>query len=239
MPKQTSNKKVVSSKSSKKISTPLGILIVIGVGLLLAVVGTFGYSKYKESNLQAKAAGYTALPSFYNSGIKIAACKKPTSSSWHYDITVIATKDASTKMTKKLRGFPSDQSSNPVYAVYFPKEVNPPAKYVKFQRMWTRDTVHYYSKTQTPWWGGVVNVRTYPAVHKEDQIAAQGASDLGGLRLYDEGEYYIATDKILAPNIDDYWSTNGDPTKQGPYWLSVLSAWEKRTTNIESLANCS
>lgn len=238
MPKQATNKKVVSSKSTSKISTPLGVLLALGVGLLLAVVGTFAYSKYQERSLQAKASSYTTLPSFYNSGIKVAACKKPTSSAWHYDITVIATKDASTKMTKKLWGYPADASTNPVYAVYFPKEVVPPAKYVKFQRMWTRDTVKYLPKSQTPWWGGVVNVRSYPSVHKEDQIAAQGASDLGGLKLYDEGEYYIATDKILAPYIDDYYSVGSDPAKQGAAWLKVLGEWEQRTVNVEALANC-
>lgn len=63
MPKQTTNKKVVASKSGRKISTPIGVLLIAVSAILLAIVGTYGYSKYKESSLRAKAANWTKLGS--------------------------------------------------------------------------------------------------------------------------------------------------------------------------------
>jgi len=241
MPKQTNaKKKVVASKGGRTISTPLGILIVLGAGLLLAVIGTFGYSKYQESNLKAKAGSYTALPGFNNSGITVSACKKPGQSASSYKVTVIATKAPETRLTKKLRDFPNETSQNPVYGVYLAQKAPLYDEFKLFQYQWTRhDDFFYKSKSETPWWGGVVNAREYGNVPVGAKIAAQGASDQGGLQLYDNDLYLINRDKIYAPNFSDYWSKGGNFTVESANWLKVVKAWEARTVNVADLANCS
>jgi len=77
MPNQTSNKKIVASKGGRKISTPVGLLFVAVIGLLLAFIGTYSYTKYKERDLKAKAAGWTAISNAATTknNIQIRACK--------------------------------------------------------------------------------------------------------------------------------------------------------------------
>jgi hypothetical protein len=117
MPKQTkttSKKKIVTSKGSRRISTPVGVFFALGIGLLLAVAGTYGYTKYKERDLQAKAAKWKSVTPYSvqrngGDGVKFVACREyldigpDTQQSKRVKVHVLASKP------KTLKGVPKDQ----------------------------------------------------------------------------------------------------------------------------------
>ncbi len=81
MPKQTTSKKVVTSKGGRKISTPVGLLFIAVGALFLTIAGTFAYTQYKERDLQAKAAKWkTITPNSIQrdggDGVKFVGCRE-------------------------------------------------------------------------------------------------------------------------------------------------------------------
>ena len=120
MPKQTTNKKVVASKSGRKISTPVGLLFIAVGALLLTIAGTFAYTQYKERDLQAKAARWKEIKPFSierngGDGVKFVGCREYTDigpdsqQNKNVRVTVLASKPKNLKYSGKNSNFSDGQ----------------------------------------------------------------------------------------------------------------------------------
>lgn len=67
--------KVVTGGTKQRSKVKVGLLVIAGV-LLLSAVGYVGFTKYKERDLKAKAAGYATI--YNDNGYTIKACRIQT-----------------------------------------------------------------------------------------------------------------------------------------------------------------
>jgi len=103
MPKQTkaaTKKKVVSKSINQKLSTPAGFILMLVIALALAFIGTLGYTKYKERDLQAQASAGALLFDAY--GVQIRACRLFYPPASLGQVRITASKPATTTGTFKL-----------------------------------------------------------------------------------------------------------------------------------------
>jgi hypothetical protein len=235
MPKQantTQKKKVVSSKSSgRRISTPVGILFVLAAGLFLAVVGTYGYTKYKERDLQAKAAkwkSFTPMSKIIDGGdgVKFVGCKEYTTigpdaqTGKKMKVTILASKP-------KTLQFKTDSQGN----------VNKkPQLYVDniTEKELSNSYVSYGGPFVSSWWGDEVAAYTLNNVGQGDEILSYIISDESRVLSYTPGL------RTLPAGVKRMYFAQPDKNsfKTPKEYTSALKTWKKQTISATQIPNC-
>jgi hypothetical protein len=230
MPKQTrkSRKKVVASKSGRRISTPVGILIVLVAGLFLAVAGTYGYTKYKERDLQAKAAKWKQIvpPSIQRNGgdgIKFVGCRQYTEfgpdnqQNKKIAVTILASKPKSLK------------NNNPNY--------KDPLVFVN--RYKEDPSQGDLGKTAYKWWNDELAQVRLEGLKVNDSLVIHVWSDLGaGIAGSSQLNF---DDPNVKPSDRIIYHISG-PTrnfyKSDKAYQNAVKAFKKKTISVAQLPSC-
>jgi hypothetical protein len=259
MPKQTKTsqkKKVVSSKTNgRRVSTPLGILIVLLAGLFLAVAGTYGYTKLKERDLQAKANRWKSIVPFAatrnnGDGVKYVACREyidigpDAQQGKRIKVSVLASKP------KTLKGDFYTNMAGFGVSVY--RQANPKTyqggKYAKVTAIWERnnaaETAYKKNGLATSWWNGELTSFQVQAL-AGDKIVPTVYSQKGNSTTYVAGVNAFSYPLIKNSSFDRIIYT---PSAVGDYALKSASTlksyndsiknWQKQAISVTQLPNC-
>ncbi len=258
MPKQTTTKKkIVSSKSSRKISTPVGFLFILIGALFLTIAGTYGYTKYKERDLQAKAGRWKSITPFgavrnNGDGVKYVACREyndigpDTQQGKRIKVTILASKPKGLKGESSNKPAPAGMGVS-VYRQASPKTYQG-GKYAKVNAIWESNTAAAtaYKKNglSITWWNDELTTYQVQAL-TGDKIVPYVLSNKGTTTTYINGVNPFSKSLITKTPIDRVLYT---PTSVGDYVLKdstslkqyndSIKNWAKNAVSVSQLPNC-
>lgn len=230
MPKQTKSKKIVSSKGSRKFSTPVGVLFAVGIGLVLAVAGTYGYTKYKERDLQAKANRWKTFAPFSKvmgagDGVKFVGCKEYTTigpdqqTGKKMKVNILASKPKTLMFNTNTQG----KNKQPQFYVenFTPQELS-------------QAFVPTGGAFSVSWWGGELAAFSLNNVTQGDEIMAYVVSDAGIAASFGSSSLLEtdATKRVYhSPPHKNTFKTDKEYT-------NAMKTWKKQTISATQLPNC-
>ncbi len=244
MPRSKQSKKTASKTVSRNVASSNPRLLQILVGLLLVLalgfLGTFVYTKWKESDLKAKATRWTKVTPYstvngLGDQVKFTACKQyqgtpqelaNDAASKKAKVTVVASKPADLKYDTNTSSSKNGQPS--LWIESYTKSDSGKAGYG--HTWWSLGRKAGFSNT---WWANTVTTASMVDVADGSKISMTVGSDKGRVAVLGStvGESRNPFRLYYAPPTPNAYSNAND-------YIQARTAWERNTPSLAKIINC-